>query len=92
VATFGLTSPLWPRAEGVLLTPPQLHLTTWAQDMPKPTTYRFTSGTAGDADVLAVTASLGYSHQFAPPTVLQLTGGGLTLGQGAHALRFLQCR
>ncbi len=94
MAIFALTSPLWARAKGVLLRPPQLHLATWAQDMPKPTTHRFMCGTAGDAHVLAVPACLGYSHQFAPSTVLQLklTGGGWTLGQGAPRVTFLQCR
>ena len=90
VATFSLSSPLWARAEGVLLKPPQLQLTTWAQGASKPTTYRFISGTAGDAHVLAVPASLGYSQGFAPPTVvqLQLRGGGWTLGQGAVRVTF----
>jgi hypothetical protein len=90
VATFSLSSPLWARAEGVLLKPPQLQVTTWAEGTPKPTTYRFISGTSGDAHVLAVPASLGYSRQFAPPTVLQLelTGGGWTLGQGSVRVTF----
>jgi hypothetical protein len=90
VATFSLSSPLWARAEGALLKPPQLQVTTWAQGAGKPTTYRFISGTAGDAHVLAVPLSLGYSHEFAPPTVtqLQVTGGGWSLGQGAVRVTF----
>jgi len=91
VATFSLSSPLWARAEGVLLKPPKLRVTTWAEGTTKPTTYRFISGTAGDAHVLAAPASLGYSPQFAPPTVvrLELTGGGWALGQGAVRVTFL---
>jgi hypothetical protein len=90
VATFSLSSPLWARAEGVLLKPPQLQVTTWAQGASEPTTYRFISGTAGDAHVVAVPASLGYSQGFAPPTVLQLEfrGGGWALGQGAVRVTF----
>jgi hypothetical protein len=90
VATFSLSSPLWARAEGVLLKPPQLEVTAWAQGTGKPTTYRFISGTAGDAHVLAVPASLGYSQEFAPPTVVQLqvTGGGWSPGQGAVRVTF----
>ena len=90
VATFSLSSPLWARAEGALLKPPQLQVATSAQGTGKPTTYRFISGTAGDAHVLAVPASLGYSHEFAPPTVvrLQVTGGGWSLGQGAVRVTF----
>ncbi|HUC12913.1 MAG TPA: hypothetical protein VMS00_00540, partial [Acidimicrobiales bacterium] len=89
--TFSLSSPLWARAEGVLLKPPKLRVTTWAEGTTKPTTYRFISGTAGDAHVLAAPASLGYSPQFAPPTVvrLELTGGGWALGQGAVRVTFL---
>jgi hypothetical protein len=91
VATFSVSSPLWARAEGVLLKPPQLQMTTWAEGTTKPTTYRFISGTAGDAHVLAAPASLGYSRQFAPPTLvrLQVTGGGWTRGQGAVRVTFL---
>jgi hypothetical protein len=94
VAIFALTSPLRARAEAVLLKPPLLHLTTCAQDMPKPTTHCFMSGIAGNANVVAVPARLGYSHQFAPPTVLQLqlTGGCWTLGRRASRVTFLQCR
>jgi len=91
VATFSLSSPLWARAEGVLLKPPPLQVTTWAEGVAEPTTYRFISGTAGDAHVLAVPASLSYSRQFAPPAVLQLqfTGGGWASGQGAVRVTFL---
>jgi len=90
VGTFALTSPLRARAEGVLLKPPQLDLATWAQDMLKPSTHRFMCGTAEDAHVLAVPACLDYSHQVAPPTVLQLqlTRGGRTLGQRAPRVMF----
>jgi hypothetical protein len=90
LATFSLSSPLWARAEGVLLKPPQLQVTTLAEGTTKPTTYRFISGTAGDAHVLAAPASLGYSRQFAPPTVLRLkfTGGGWAVGQGAVRVTF----
>jgi hypothetical protein len=90
VATFSLSSPLWARAEGVLLKPPQLEVTAWSQGTGKPTTYRFISGTAGDAHVLAVPASLGYSQEFAPPTVVQLqvTGDGWSPGQGAVRVTF----
>ena len=79
-------------AEGVLLKPPQLELTAWDERTGKPTTYRFISGTAGDAHVLAVPGSLGYSNEFAPPTVVQLkvTGGGWSPGQGSVP-RHLPC-
>jgi hypothetical protein len=90
VATFSLSSPLWARAEGALLKPPQLHVTAWDQGTGKATTYRFIPGTEGDAHVLAAPASLGYSHEFAPPTVarLELTGGGWAMGQGSVRVTF----
>jgi len=90
LATFSLSSPLWARAEGLALKPPQLQLTTWSEGTGTPTTYRFIPGTAGDAHVLAVPASLGYSREFTPPTVVQLklTGGGWALGQGAVHVKF----
>jgi hypothetical protein len=91
VATFRLSSPLWARAEGVLLKPPQVHMTTWALGTGKATTYRFIAGTAADVHVLAAPTSLGYSPEFAPPTVVQLqvSGGGWSLGQGSVRVTFL---
>jgi hypothetical protein len=91
LATFSLSSPLSARIEGVLFKPPQLQLTAWDHGAASPTTYRFVPGTAGDAHVLAVPASLGYSRSFMPPTIrqLQFTGGGWSKGQGAVRVTFL---
>ncbi len=90
LATFSLSSPLWARAEGVLLKPPQVQMTTWALAAGKATTYRFIAGTAGDVHVLATPSSLGYSNDFAPPTVVQLqvSGGGWSLGHGSVRVTF----
>lgn len=91
LATFSLSSPLSARVEGVLLKPPQLQLKAWSAGSSSPATYRFIPGTAGDAHVLAVPASLSYSRHFAPPTVLQLqfAGGGWAPGHGAVKVTFL---
>ncbi len=90
LATFSLSSPLWARADGLLLKPPQLQVKIWAEGTGEPTTYRFISGTAADAHVLEVPASLGYSPEFTPPKVVQvqLTGGGWARGQGAVQVTF----
>jgi hypothetical protein len=104
VARFSLSAPGLARAEGLVLRPPPLRVTTWAGHQPAgdghagdghapggATTYRFIPGTAGDDHVLRAPASLGYSPAFAPPAVqrLEVTGGGWQAGQGQVTVTFL---
>lgn len=89
-AAFSLSSPLLARAQGALLKPPPLHLTTWSGPGPRSFSYRFVPGTARGPHVLAVPASLGYSPAFSPPTVRQveISGGGWKRGQGHIEVTF----
>ena len=89
VATFSLTSPLSARVEAVALKGPEVDATVWST-APAAKIYRFITGTAGDAHVLAVPASLGYLPAFTPPPVreLELTGGGWADGQGTVQVTF----
>jgi hypothetical protein len=101
VATFSITSPLSARAEAVALKGPETDVTVWSGSQGSgsqgsgsqgsgSTRYRFIAGTAADAHVLTVPASLGYLPEFTPPTVrrLELTGGGWAEGQGTVQVTF----
>jgi hypothetical protein len=90
MATFSLTSPLASRAEAVALKGPEVDVTVSYRGTAAPQTYRFITGTATDAHVLAVPASLGYLPEFTPPAVkkLELTGGGWTAGHGTVQVTF----
>ncbi len=89
VATFSLTAPLSARAEALALKGAELDATLWP-GTPAPKTYRFLSGTAADAHVLAVPGALGYPAAFTPPVVrkLELTGGGWATGRGTVHVTF----
>jgi hypothetical protein len=90
LASISLSSPLLARAEGLLLKPPEVYVTTWGS-RGGGTAYRFVLGTATDDHVLQAPASLGYSPAFAPPPVkrLEVTGGGWRPGQGGVVVTFL---
>ncbi len=92
LASFSLSSPVLARAEGLVLKPPALRVTTWASHQSGGgTVFRFVPGTAGDDHVLAAPVSLGYSPAFTPPPVqrLEVTGGGWQPGQGQVTVTFL---
>jgi hypothetical protein len=92
LASFSLSSPVLARAEGLVLKPPAVRVTTWAsRGRSTGVVYRFVPGTAGDGHVLRAPASLGYSPAFTPPTVqrLEVTGGGWRPGQGRVTVTFL---
>ena len=91
LASFSLASPLLARAEGLLLKPPELHVTTWTSRGGTGTVYRFVPGTAADDHVMRAPSSLGYSPSFSPPAVrrLEVTGGGWPPGQGRVIVSFL---
>lgn len=92
VATFALSSSLGSRAEALALKGPEVDVTIWPRgpDGPAPRSFRFITGTASDAHVLAVPTSLGYPAKFTPPAVkeLELTGGGWTAGHGSVRVTF----
>ena len=89
VATFSLGVPLGAKLAGIWLKPPTMSLTTWTGG-PRPTTYRFITGTAADDHVLSAPASLGYSAALTPPDIrtLTLSGGGWPPGQGRFTVTF----
>jgi hypothetical protein len=92
LASFSLSSPVLARAEGLVLRPPVVRVTTWDdQGTGGGTVYRFVPGTAGDDHVVAAPPSLGYSPAFTPPPVrrLEVTGGGWRPGQGQVTVTFL---
>jgi hypothetical protein len=96
LASFSLSSPVLARAEGLVLKPPVVRVTTWDDQGAGGgggggTVYRFVPGTAGDDHVVAAPLSLGYSPAFTPPPVrrLAVTGGGWQPGQGQVTVTFL---
>ncbi len=89
VASFSIRSPALARAEAAALKGPEVNLTAWYAGAVAQK-YRFIPGTAPDAHVLAVPASLRYPPAFTPPGMreLEFTGGGWPAGQGSVRVTF----
>jgi hypothetical protein len=91
LASFSLGSPFLARAEGLVLKPPELQVTTWTGRQGAGTAYRFVPGTAADDHVVRAPSSLGYAAAFTPRSVqrLEVSGGGWQQGQGDVVVTFL---